>query len=178
MERRSWGGLDLAAIEVNCYKTLANGQGLLTFFHSLVSFCGTLPMPPLPLLAVFRQLNFGNAESFLTKATPTLEGVESQGDNILVKVTPDGNCFPAAEATGALMWAVSKPGSSAIKGFLWRFRDTFGSSGKIAYSALSEEMKVGVFLTTHARMFFFFFICLHGCRRYRCRTLPNASYPN
>eukprot|EP00752_Nemacystus_decipiens_P005676 g5137.t1 len=85
------------------------------------------------------KLDFSDSGDFSEEIAPTVEGVESQGRHILVKIRGDGNCFYASTTTGVLLWAVSQPGSGAIEGVLRRFRGVISHSGRTAYLDLSEE---------------------------------------
>lgn len=109
-------------------------------------FLTRTPFPnpsPAPLMV---QLDFSSegAKSFLVKQKPTLEGVESQGEYLLVEANPDGNCFFGAAVLGGLLWAVSQIDSAPIQGVLDRFKIAIEGSGRTAYEALSEEQKVSV----------------------------------
>ena len=110
-------------------------------FTSPFPFFRAQPVSP-PLPADAPQLNFGRAESFLTRNKPTLEAVRRQGGDFLWKVNPDGNCYFGASTTGALLFAVCQPGPDAIRGVFRRFRNAIELSGKIAFSGLSEDSKV------------------------------------
>ena len=105
---------------------------------------GASPFLPPPLLIVQLNFNSERAQSFLWNLKPTLEGVESQGEHLLMKVNPDGNCFLSAAVVGGILCAVCQPGSGAIQGVLDRFQGAIRSSGRTAYAVLSKEQKVGV----------------------------------
>lgn len=92
------------------------------------------------------QLDFGGAECFFAKFKSTVQRVELQGGDYLVKVTPDGNCFFGATTLAVLLGAVCDTNPEVIQGVAQSFRDAVESSGKNAYSGLSEEMKVSLFI--------------------------------
>ena len=114
----------------------------------------------------------------MTSLKPTVEKVEWQGEDVLVKINPDGNCFFGASTTGVLLWAVSQPSSQAIRGVFKRFRAAIESSGSIAYLAMPEERKVNI-LYVNARTVVSWYICLPWSYLFRVsKTTDRRSAPN
>lgn len=87
------------------------------------------------------QLDWSLAESFLDTVTPGVEGVQSQGKYILIKIREDANSFFTSSTIGVLLWAVC---SGAIRAVFDRFDNAIHSCGRVAYLDLLEEKKVTV----------------------------------